>query len=128
MNGVVLKGNGNGTFTTLSIQQSGVFIPGNGRAFCMLSSAANSALFTASQNRGQLKLYSLTNANTVVAIPKNAIAAELILYDNKKRKVEFALGSSFLSQSSRRLIKTNAIKEIKWIYGDPTIKDGLTQQ
>jgi hypothetical protein len=127
MNGLVLKGNGNGTFTALSIQQSGVFIPGNGRAFCMLSTANNSALFAASQNRGQLKIYGLRNSLPVVVVPQNAIAAELLLSNNKKRKVEFSTGSSFLSQSSKRLLKTNAIKEIKWIY-DITGKKDVAKQ
>jgi len=128
MNGLMLKGNGNGTFTALSMQQSGIFIPGNGRAFCMLGTANNSALFAASQNRGDLKLYRLTNQLPVITVPANAIAAELILANNKKRKVEFSFGSSFLSQSSRRLLKTEAIKEIKWIYDDTKPKDGIVKR
>ena len=116
MNGLVLKGNGNGTFTSLPMQQSGLFIPGNGRAFCMLGTVNNTALIAASQNRGQLKLYGLTNNLAVIPVAKNAIAAELVLADSKKRRVEFPSGSSFLSQSSKRLIKTDAIKEIRWIF------------
>jgi hypothetical protein len=124
MNGLLLEGNGNGTFTSLPMQQSGLFIPGNGRAFCMLGSANNTALIAASQNRGQLKLYRLTNNLPVIAVPKNAVAAELVLQDNKRRKVEFTSGSSFLSQSSKRLIKTESIKEIRWIFNQeiPKIK------
>ena len=118
LNGLVLTGNGDGTFNPLSIQQSGVFIPGNGRAFCMLATANNLPLFAASQNRGQLKLFSLKNKNTVVALPANAVAGELVLTNNKKRKVEFPIGSSFLSQSSRLLLKTDAIKQITWIGAD----------
>ena len=118
LNGLVLTGNGDGTFNPLSIQQSGVFIPGNGRAFCMLATTNNSPVFAASQNRGQLKLFSLKNKNTVVALPANAVAGELVLTNNKKRKVEFPIGSSFLSQSSRLLLKTDAIKQITWIGAD----------
>ena len=36
LNGLLLKGNGDGGFTPLSIQQSGIFIPGNGRAVVKL--------------------------------------------------------------------------------------------
>src|SRR6185503_9664150 len=83
MNGLVLKGSGNGSFTALSIQQSGIFIPGNGRAFCMLSSADRHALFAASQNRGRLKLYNLKNSSYLILVPPaemmagDIIAAEL---------------------------------------------------
>ena len=118
LNGLVLTGNGDGTFNPLNIQQSGVFIPGNGRAFCLLATANNLPLFAASQNRGPLKLFSLKNKNTVVAAPANAVAAELVLTNNKIRKIEFPMGSSFLSQSSRQLLKTQAIKQITWIDRD----------
>ncbi len=118
LNGLVLLGNGNGTFNPLTIQQSGVFIPGNGRAICMLGDASNSAFFAASQNRGQLKLFSLKNKFQVTAVPPNAVAAELVLTNNRKRKIEFPAGSSFLSQSSRQLLKTPAISQIIWIGGN----------
>jgi hypothetical protein len=118
LNGLVLIGNGNGSFDPLSIKQSGIFIPGNGRAVCILASANNSPVFAASQNRGQLKLYGLGSRQTLVDVPANAVAAELSLANNKKRRVEFPMGSSFLSQSSRHLIKTEAIKQIIWIGAD----------
>jgi hypothetical protein len=118
LNGLVLMGTGNGTFNPLSIQQSGVFIPGNGRAVCMLGDGTNSAFFAASQNRGQLKLFSLKNKLQVTAVPADAVAAELNLTNDRKRKIEFPVGSSFLSQSSRQMLKTPAIKQITWISGD----------
>jgi hypothetical protein len=118
LNGLMLKGNGQGGFTPLSIQQSGLFIPGNGRAFCMLASANNSPLFAASQNRGDLKLYGLKDGLTLVPVPANAVAAELLLQDNKRRRLEFPFGSSFLSQSSKSVLKTKAVKQITWIQSD----------
>jgi len=118
LNGLVLTGNGKGNFDALTIQQSGVFIPGNGRAFCILATANNSPVFAASQNRGQLKLFSLKNKTIVTTVPSSAVAAELILSSGQKRKVEFPLGSSFLSQSSRLLLKTDAIKQVIWIGAD----------
>lgn len=135
LNGLVLKGNGDGTFMTYSMQQSGIFIPGNGRAICMLASAGKNPFFiasqnryytdathkisegenpffVASQNRGGLKLYALKNNYPVITVPANTVFAELILSDGKKRKVEFPLGSSYLSQSTRSIIKTGAVKQI----------------
>ena len=120
LNGLLLKGLGDGTFIPYSIQQSGIYIPGNGRALCMLASAVQTPLLAASQNRGALKLYKLNNKIPIIAAPVNAIAAELMLTDGRKRKVEFPFGSSFLSQSSRLVLKTDAIKEITWkdIHGN----------
>ena len=118
LNGLVLLGNGSGSFNALSIEQSGIFIPGNGRAVCMLASATNSPLFAASQNRGQLKFYNLKTQQALIDVPANAVAAELTLANNKKRRVEFATGSSFLSQSSKHVLKTEAIKQVTWIGAD----------
>jgi len=118
LNGLMLKGNGQGDFVPLSIQQSGLFIPGNGRAFCMLAAAGGSPLFAASQNRGDLKLFRLKTGFTLVPVPAKAVAAELLLSGNKKRKVEFPFGSSFLSQSSKTVLNTKAVKQITWIGSD----------
>jgi len=118
LNGLVLTGNGDGTFHPLTIQQSGIFIPGNGRAFCLLATANNSPVFIASQNRGQLKIFSLKSNTLVVPVPAHAVAAELIFGNNKKRRVEFPIGSSFLSQSSNHLLKPETIKQITWIGAD----------
>jgi hypothetical protein len=121
LNGLMLKGNGDGTFVPLSIQQSGIFIPGNGRAFCMLSSADKQPVFVASQNRGELKLYKLKNGFPVIQVPPakmmagEIVAAELVLKNGKKRKVEFQYGSSFLSQSARALLLNDNIERITWI-------------
>jgi hypothetical protein len=115
LNGLLLLGRGDGNFTAQSIRQSGIFIPGNGRAFCMFSSIGKTPLFAASQNRGELKLYSLNKNLNLVPAPMNAVAAELLMENNRKRKVELSSGSSFLSQSIKGIIKSDAIKQITWL-------------
>lgn len=115
LNGLFLRGNGDGSFYPWSIRQSGIFIPGNGRAFCMLSSASGTPLFAASQNRGDLKSFVINNKNPIIAAPSMAVAAELLLDNGKKRKVEFPYGTSFLSQSARAVIKTKTIRQISWV-------------
>lgn len=121
LNGLVLKGDGKGNFESLSLLQSGIYIPGNGRALCMLAGANNSPIIAASQNRGDLKLFKLNNGNSLVTVPENAVYAELKMKDERKRKVEFPIGTSFLSQSSKHLIKTTAISEILWAGSDGKI-------
>lgn len=119
LNGLLLTGNGHGSFQPWSIEQSGIFIPGNGRAFCMLSAASGTPLFAASQNRGELKSFVLNIKNPIIAAPARVVSAEVELENGKKRKVEFPFGTSFLSQSARGVIQTKPIRQISWVdnYG-----------
>jgi hypothetical protein len=102
LNGLVLKGNGNGTFTPLTILQSGINISGNGKGLCKLRGADNSCLLIATQNKGPIQVYK--NKNTpikmVMAEPGD-VSAMITLKDGKRQKMEFYYGSSFLSQSGR---------------------------
>jgi hypothetical protein len=118
LNGLLLKGDVKGNFIALSLQESGIYIPGNGRALCLLSSPEKSVLLAASQNRGDLKIFKLSGDNSLISIPAKAVAAELIMTDNRKRKVEFPVGSSCLSQSSGQLRKTVFVKQVTWIGAD----------
>jgi hypothetical protein len=52
LNGLVLRGDGKGRFTPLSILQSGIFIPGNGKALVKFRSSDGKYMVAASQNRG----------------------------------------------------------------------------
>jgi len=101
LNGLLLKGNGAGQFTPLSIQQSGIYIPGNGKALVKLSGTSGNYLVAASQNKDALKLFELKRKVKVVQIKPSEVSA-LIKYKNGKiEKREFYYGSSFLSQSAR---------------------------
>ncbi|HBH83068.1 MAG: RNA-binding protein [Bacteroidetes bacterium GWE2_41_25] len=59
LNGLVLKGDGKGNFSALSIAESGIYIPGNGRGLISLKSSSGKLLLAAGQNRGPLKLFEL---------------------------------------------------------------------
>ena len=59
LSGLILRGDGNGNFSALSIAESGIYIPGNGRGLVKLKSSSGKLLLAASQNRGPLKLYEL---------------------------------------------------------------------
>ncbi len=101
LNGLMMKGNGKGGFTPLSIQQSGIYIPGNGKALVKVMGARGNYLLAASQNRGPLKVFSLNrNAHLVKLQPMDQFAT--IKYKNgKTTRQEFYYGDSFLSQSGR---------------------------
>ena len=103
LNGLLLKGDGAGGFTPLSILQSGIDISGNGRALVKLRGASGNYLVAASQNKGDLKLYELRKKTTSIPIRPDEMSALIRSRDGKIRKEEFYYGASFLSQSSRFL-------------------------
>lgn len=101
LNGLLLKGNGDGSFLPLSIQQSGIYIPGDGRALVKLKGSAGNYLVAASQNKDALKLFELKRSVRMPEINPSDVFA-LVKYKNgKTEKREFYYGTSFLSQSAR---------------------------
>ena len=100
LNGLLLEGRGDGSFTAMSIAQSGIFIPGNGKALVKLKSRNNDYLLAASQNRGALELFSLNSRSTLLSINRSDVSAEISFPGNKKQLQLFDNGSSFLSQSA----------------------------
>ena len=103
LNGLVLKGDGKGSFKALSILESGIFIPGNGKAFVKLKSSDGGLLLAASQNRGDLKVFSSKRVSQQVAVRPDDVSAEIKYKDGRTQKREIYYGSSFLSQSGRFL-------------------------
>jgi hypothetical protein len=112
LNGLLLKGNGKGLFTALSILESGIFIPGNGKALVKLRGAKGQYLMAASQNRGPLKIYTLKKPTLVLPVQPNDASAIIEYSNGQKRKEEFYYGNSFLSQSARFISYNEKVKLI----------------
>src|SRR5258706_16106743 len=100
-NGLLLRGNGSGGFSPLSIQQSGIYIPGNGRALVKLLGSSGNYLVAASQNKDGLKLFELKRKVKGLQITPSDVSAIITFKNGKTEKREFYFGSSFLSQSGR---------------------------
>jgi hypothetical protein len=100
-NGLILKGDGKGGFTPLSILQSGLYIPGNGKALVKLRDNKGNYLLAASQNREALKLFKLKRPLQNVPLRPDDQSAIIRYKNGKTTKQEFYYGSSFLSQSAR---------------------------
>jgi hypothetical protein len=101
LNGLLLKGDGEGKFSALTIQKSGIYIPGNGRALVKLSGGKGNYLVAASQNKDMLKLFALTRETKLLPLKQSEIFAIIKFRNGKTEKREFYFGSSFLSQSAR---------------------------
>ncbi|MBA4056507.1 MAG: hypothetical protein C0490_17460 [Marivirga sp.] len=112
--GMILLGNGKGSFTAISSARSGFYVPGDAKALVRLSAANNEELFIASQNRDSLVVFSGSRPvkREVLAIQAMEIYAEIEYLDGRKQKIEFYYGSGYLSQSSRKLTVPQGVKEI----------------
>jgi hypothetical protein len=110
LNGLLLKGNGKGGFTPLSILQSGIYIPGNGRALVKLQSAKGGYLVAASQYMDSLRVFELRRKTNGIQIKPDDIYALIKYTSGATEKREFYYGTSFLSQSSRFFSMPGKIK------------------
>jgi len=100
LNGLMLLGDGKGNFAPLSILQSGLFVPGDGKALIKCRGVNNNYFFAASQNNGQLKIFSTKQQQRIIALMPGDKYCFYSLRNGKKRKEEFYTGNSYLSQSS----------------------------
>ncbi|SEO93599.1 VCBS repeat-containing protein [Mucilaginibacter sp. OK283] len=112
LNGLILKGDGKGSFIPQTILESGIFIPGNGKALIKLRGKNGKYLLAAGQNRGPLKVFELKKHTNNISLQPNDISAEISLRNGKKRKLEFYDGFSLLSQSARFLSIDKNIKSV----------------
>lgn len=110
LNGLVLKGQGNGEFIPLSILQSGLFINGNGKALAKLRAADGKYLLVATQNRGPLLIFKGKKTGSSVPILPEDAFAQMTLANGKQQRIEFNSGGSFLSQSGRFLVLPEGVK------------------
>ncbi len=115
-NGLCLKGNGKGNFFPLTIAESGFFVKGDGKGLATIHTAKNEDILLATQNQDSLLAFSkksIPGKSTLKWINLNPddFSADIVFKDNRKSRVEFYYGSTFLSQSSRRLpIDKNVVK------------------
>ena len=112
LNGLILKGDGKGSFIPQSILESGIFIPGNGKALVKLKGKDGKYLLFAGQNRGPLKVFELKKSINSLVLKPNEVSAEITFASGKKQRREVYYGSSFLSQSARFLSVEKNIKSV----------------
>jgi hypothetical protein len=113
LNGLLLKGDGKGGFTPLSIQQSGIYIPGNGKALVKMAGNKGNYLVAASQNRDAVKIFELNTKAQLLPINPDDRMAIIRFTNGQMRKEEFYFGTSFLSQSSRFISVTPAVSAVE---------------
>ncbi len=112
LNGLLLKGDGNGGFAPLTIQYSGIYIPGNGKGLIKLAGSKGNYLVAASQNNDDLKLFELKQQRRLIKTNPEDRMAIIHFKNGSIRKEEFYYGSSFLSQSARFISVTENVSAI----------------
>ncbi|HVU57278.1 MAG TPA: VCBS repeat-containing protein [Puia sp.] len=113
LNGLVLKGDGKGGFTPLSILQSGIFIPGNGKALVKLRTSDGRYLVAASQNKGPLEMFILNRRPSFLPLNADDVSALITYKDGRRQRRETGYGSSFLSQSGRFITVYGMVSSIE---------------
>ena len=107
---VLLTGNGKGNFTA---DRKEINVIGDNKGLSQLINANGSTLFLVSSNADSLHVYRLNEAKQkIVAINANDAYAILTARNGMKYRQEFYYGSTYLSQSSRRLTVAANIKSV----------------
>ncbi|MDR8392898.1 VCBS repeat-containing protein [Aliifodinibius sp. S!AR15-10] len=112
LNGLVLIGQGDGSFITTNFEESGFFVPGDAKVLVKLRGADGSFLVVAGQNRGPLKMFSNQRNSEFLQVKPMDASAVITTSDGSSRKVEFYYGSSFLSSSSRFITLNEDIESV----------------
>ena len=97
MNGLVLLGNGDGTFRVT--QPSGFYVPGDGKALVAIL-AEGQLRIIASQNNGKLKAFEFLDRIGIQTVKKEEQTAFIHFKDGSARRVEMNTAGGYLSLSS----------------------------
>ncbi|MCG9970639.1 VCBS repeat-containing protein [Christiangramia crocea] len=114
--GILLKGDGNGGFVTMSIKHSGFLNDMDASALSQLSKVGGGSYIISANNDGPLKIFETNNSDNHlknIEVSDEIISAEIILKNGESYKTEFYFGSGYLSQNSRSINLNKNIQTIK---------------
>ena len=100
--GTVLINEGNLTFSVLEAEESGLNTTGDTRSAVKLALGNDKLLFLISNNNGPLESYAFAkkSQSRLFAFQGDEVSAVIEYQDGKEQKIEYHLGSGYLSQSS----------------------------
>ena len=115
--GLFLKGNGNGEFNSIPLAKSGFFVNGDAKGLATVHTAKGEDILLATQNQDSVKVFSRKaigsgNKNKWITLNPEDFCADIAFNDNRKRRIEFYYGSTFLSQSSRKIPLTKDVVKV----------------
>jgi hypothetical protein len=106
LNGLLLRGRGDGTFQSTTLAQSGIYMPGNGKAIAKLRTKNNRYTVVTSRNQGTLQFFQPgENASAeILSVQPDDLAVVFTGSNGLIRREEIYYGSTFLSQSARFVV------------------------
>ncbi|MEJ7766354.1 MAG: VCBS repeat-containing protein [Chitinophagaceae bacterium] len=114
--GLCLKGDGKGNFAKMTLSESGFFVPGDAKGLATIHSATGIDLLVATQNQDSLLVFSKAASGPDklrwIDLNPDDFCAEVVYTDGRRKRMEFYYGSTFLSQSSRKLPLDNHVTRV----------------
>ena len=117
--GLYLRGDGRGGFLPLSLSASGFYVRGDGKGLALLHTAREEDIFIATQNQDSVLAFGRAGSpgaekasgEWITLLPGD-LSADITLRDGQKRHLEFYYGSTYLSQSSRKLFLSKDMQKV----------------
>ena len=114
--GILLKGNGDGSFNPIPLAKSGFINDFDGSGLSIMRNAQGKSYVLAANNDGPLRIFTTTQTTArgkVYTANANSKTALITLKDGRSYKLEFYYGSGYLSQRTRSIPIHDNIKEIR---------------
>jgi enediyne biosynthesis protein E4 len=113
--GLILSGDGKGSFEVVSSAISGFYVPGDAKALAKLYGSKGDEMFIATQNRDSLKIFSraVSQVAQILEVQPTDSYLELVFDNGREQRIELYYGSGYLSQSSRKQRVPTGVKEIR---------------
>ncbi len=115
LNGLLLKGNGKGDFTPISLEKSGYCVTGDAKSLVKIMNPKGQLLTVTSQNKNSLRFFEYHFPVKSIPLKSNETIALLKLKNGKTRREEIGFGSSFLSQSAHNLTISSDVQSVEII-------------
>jgi len=112
--GLYMKGDGRGGFTPWSLPASGFYVKGDAKGLARLHTARNEDIWIATQNQDSLITLHLTAppARKWIDLQPEDFSIDVFYTDGQKRHMECYYGSTYLSQSSRKIPVNGHVKKV----------------
>jgi hypothetical protein len=112
--GLYMKGDGKGGFTPWPLPASGFYVKGDAKGLARLHTARDEDIWIATQNQDSLMVSSLTTPVTHkwIDLQPEDFTVDIFYTGGQKRHMECYYGSTYLSQSSRKIALASPVSKV----------------